>query len=73
MKLTLKKQSTIVTMALCDYRESDIEYLTDIVEDKKNHRLDVWISAETVSYLPTPLSNLDTLHSMMVPQTFGER
>ena len=57
---------------LRNYTQAGIEYLTDIVGDKKNHRLDVWVSGETVLYLPAPLSNLDALHSMMVAQTFGK-
>ncbi len=52
-----------------DYRDAGIEYLTGIVEDKQNVRLEVWVSGETVLYLPPPLTNLDALHSMMVAQT----
>jgi hypothetical protein len=58
---------------LGDFRETRIPYITEIVDETKNHCLNVWVSGETVLYLPAPLTNLDARQSMMVAQTYGKR
>ncbi len=58
---------------LGDFREARIPYITEIVDETKYHCLNVWVSGETVLYLPAPLTNLDARQSMMVAQTYGKR
>lgn len=75
---TSRRQTITVTYEdakryLKDFRDARIPYITDIVDNKTNHCLNVWVSGETVLYLPAPLTNLDARQSMMVAQSYGKR